>query len=94
LLFTGKTNIFKQHKHSSNGNQKYKHRSVLRLEALSGETGAIYQSQSAMSSTRMMTVRGKESIMTFKQDRQPEYRRNIEELSRNLCCRGKAIRFT
>jgi hypothetical protein len=43
LLSTGKNNIFRQHKHPSDGNQKYKHGSALRLEALSGETGAIYQ---------------------------------------------------
>jgi len=94
LLATGKNNIFKQHKHSSNGNQKYKHRSVLRLGALSEETGVIYQSPSPISSARKITVEGKESILTFKRDRQLQYKRNIEERSRNHYCRGKAICIT
>ena len=94
MLATGKNNIFKQHKHSSNGNQKYKHRSVLRLEALLEETGVICQSPSAVSSTRKKTVRGKESVLTFKGDRQHKYKHNIEGRSSNHYCRGKAISVT
>ena len=54
----------------------------------------IYQSLSAMSSTRKIPVRGKESILTFKRDRQRKYKRDIEERSRNHYCRGKAVIVT
>jgi hypothetical protein len=90
LLATGKNNIFKQH----NGNQKYKHRSVLRLEAFSEETGVIQQSPSAMCSARKIMVRAKESILTFKRDWQRKYERCIEERSRNHYCRLKAVSVT
>ena len=64
------------------------------MGALSEETGVIYQSPSPISSARKITVEGKESILTFKRDRQLQYKRNIEERSRNHYCRGKAICIT
>jgi hypothetical protein len=93
LLATGKKSIFKEQKHTSDGNQKYKHRSALRLEA-SSETSVICHSPSAVSSTRNKTIRGKESILTFKRDRQRKYKHNIEGSSRKHYCRGKAISIT
>jgi hypothetical protein len=71
-----------------------KHRSVLRLEALAEEIVVIYQSQLTMSSTPKITVRGKESILTFKRHKQRKYKSNIEGRSRKHYSRGKAISVT